>query len=471
MATMLAAGVSLAPEHARAESLDQALSGLLEIHPRMDAAENTRRAAEAGVDVARDAFLPRASVSGQGSYDMIDKSYDGSTDEFNDTGAYQATGTASLNLFSGFRDSARLGEARAGADIAGIDVDDTRRRVIYEGISAYVTLAMQRDMLSLSRGEEVTATEQLSVEQRRLDQGSGVSIDVLVARQRLQQVAARRIDAEAGYNDALIRYTRLFQSAPDIAAMETPAIPADLLPSGPGEAVDLAMRVSPDMRRANRDIDRLGERRRQAESGYYPSVDLFSELSHEEDFDGSEGWRRDGRIGVRANWEIFSGFQTRDSVRAATFERAAGMDNARYVADQVEQEAELAWNDWVHAGEREEVAREALDFANELAEQREALAAGGKETRRGVLEAETRIFGAKADLITAQYSRILAAYRLAYSVGRLDAGAESRADAAPDVTEPDAETLNQDGAITDETAADAPTAEGPRVTQAEAVPD
>lgn len=423
-ALLAALFIGFIPISANAQSNDisSAISNLIEINPQLSASSNNINAANSRIDGARGAFLPEVSLSGRTGYSDIYENFEGtgSAAEDIDGNSTMLTATARLNLFSGFSDTANLENSRLTGEIAQTDSADMRQRVIFEGISTYTQLTMARDLLALSRAEQRNARAEISTEQDRVSHGGGIAMDVLVAEQRLQQIEANLLDVESIYNEALINYSNLFQTAPMIDTMETPIIPVAYLPSSIEELRSLALNNHPETQRANLETERQATQIDAASAGYYPSLDLVGETIYENDFDGSTGKRRDATISLRANWEIFSGFQTQNAVRAAAFEHAASLDNARYAAQYVTREADLSWNRWEMSNQRTELAAENLRFAEELLSQRQELLEGGRETRRGILDAETRIFAANIDLIQAQYDMILAAYQIIYSTGKLD---------------------------------------------------
>lgn len=69
-------------------------------------------------------------------------------------------------------------------------------------------------MVELSRETEATIQRQLKLEDERVQRGSGVAVDVLQAKSRLQISKERRVNFEGALADAVSRYMQTYGQLP-----------------------------------------------------------------------------------------------------------------------------------------------------------------------------------------------------------------------------------------------------------------
>ena len=142
--------------------------------------------------------------------------------------------------------------------------------------------------------------------------------------QKLADAAIAGIE-EAGGN------AQVFGTQPEVASMMTPEAPLGLLPSTKEEAEKIVISESPIVANSSRAIDLSRERKRSAQSPYYPEVDLIGQYNYEQDNKGTIGSRRDYVVKVEARWNLFTGFSTRADVADATFRNMAAVDNHSFI--------------------------------------------------------------------------------------------------------------------------------------------
>ena len=407
-----------------ANPIEIELTGLINDHPQIRAAEKSLQSSRQGVKSALSDFYPTLNLSSDIGVEKVDSP---STRTANETGEgpYGRTrNTASLtvakNLFSGYATASAVRTARLNRELAQISFEGTRQNTIFEGIQVYIDVLRQGRLIELARENEVTIQRQLNLEDERIQRGSGVAVDVLQAKSRLQIAKERRVNFEGALEDAISRYTQVYGHPPDVEAMLDPEPPINLVPSQLSKSIDIAVIENPAVGNSGTTVEVARERRRTVRSELFPSVDLEGTYNYEKHNNTTIGTRRDYSLVLSSSWELFSGFSTRASMAQAAYDYHASKDQHEFTVRKVIEQSKLAWQSLLTARERLELLENAVNIASEVFVSRKKLREAGKETVINVLDAENEVNNAQINYTSAFYDERLAVYQLLLAMGRLD---------------------------------------------------
>ena len=180
-------------------TLEQALSIAEENNPIVIGANFNERAALANVDAVRAELLPEISVRGDVSYDRDISTF---TDERTSA---SVLAEVRVPLYQSGAISSQVREARYAAAEARIGVEDARRQVVQNTISAWEALVTARAEIDARLAEVSSASIALDGVQQEALVGSRTTLDVLDAEQelldaRVELVTAQRNEVVAGYS-------------------------------------------------------------------------------------------------------------------------------------------------------------------------------------------------------------------------------------------------------------------------------
>jgi adhesin transport system outer membrane protein len=405
--------------------LNTELGGLLADHPQIQSASKTAESTGKEIDKALAGFYPTVAANADAGGEVIDNPTERAK-QF-DSKAWQRTRnvlglTVTQNLFNGFATTSAVKTARLNRAIADITLEGTRQNTLFEGISVYVDVLRQRRLVDLARSNEETIQIQLNLEDERVQRGSGIAVDVLQAKSRLQISKERRVNFEGAVEDAISRYVQVFDHAPDLEAMMDPVPPVEMLPSELETAIDIALKENPAVANSDANIEAARERRRTVKSEYMPTFDLVGRWNYEKHKGATLGTRRDYSLLLEANWNLFTGFSTKASLAQAAFNYGASKDTHLFVTRKVIEQIKLSWQALLTVRQRLELLENAINIASEVFESRQQLREAGKETVINVLDAESEIFNARINFTAQSYNERLAVYQLLLAMGRLNAG-------------------------------------------------
>lgn len=421
---LLLAGTALfaSVQAASAASLENEISGLLESHPMIQAADKSVKSAEEGIGTARSGYLP--TVKANSDYGP---NFSSSTDRENSPGKHfmrngeDAGLTITQHLYDGDATNAAVDTAISGHEVSQAQLRMTRQNTIMEGVTAYLDVNRQSSLVKLARENEKRVQTQLNLEDERVQRGSGMAVDVLSAKQRLQVAKERRIAFEGALQQALDRYLQVFGHAPNLSDFsQTPLPPVDLIPASLDESVKVALDENPTVDTAKKTIEVSQNRVRSAESGYYPTLDLVGKAGYASFANATAGMSRDWSVLLQLNWELFSGFKTQSMVAQASYDYGASKDTASQAGRKASEAVRLAWTQLATARERLKLLENAVNLAHEVYDARKKMHEAGKETLINVLDAESAITNADITYAMADFDLRTAAYQLVHDLGRLE---------------------------------------------------
>jgi adhesin transport system outer membrane protein len=418
------AGIAFAatamPGPVSAEPLRDELILLLAEHPDIRRARNDAAAAKSRIGEARAANLPRFELSADTGAERTDDP----TRRAGNLGAFsirrdKVTLTVTQNLFNGFRDQAGINAAKIGRLEQNKGLENTRQELLFQGISQYLEALRNVRLIKVAQETEKTIRTQLSLEDERVRRGSGIAVDVLQAKSRLQVAKEQRVAFEGRLQEALARYKQLFGHMPDVATLEEGRPSKDLIPDSLATAIRTALQYHPALRQTQYQADIAREQKRIAKADYLPTLDLVGSLDYEKNVATTRGIQREQALLLRARWEFFSGFRTRSRVESAARTLASRKDTLNFAARRVEEDVRIAWDRLLTERRRVDLLENAVNLALEVFNAKRRLREAGKSTALNVLDAEREVSDARIKLITADFDARIAAYLLTRRTGML----------------------------------------------------
>ncbi|WP_283091891.1 TolC family protein [Magnetospirillum sulfuroxidans] len=394
---------------------------LLDSHPMIKAKNNVVAGSAEAIAAARAGYLPTVKLTGDAGPEYVNSPTRRNTEGEAFFKGRETVGlVVTQRLFDGYATDSAVESAKLAEAYYTSDLRSTRQSTLLSGIRAYLNVLRFNRLIQLARENERKVQDQMHLEDERVIKGSGVAGDVLAAKQRLQMAKEARVDFEGQYSIWTATYQQLYGHAPTVGGFSDPPLPASLLPGELTEAVIQAERNNPMVEMSGKGVALADERRRGAEAGYYPNVDLIGRANYENDKNATLGVRRDWSLLLTATWEIFSGFKTQAQVAQAGYQQAAARDGRDYAGRAASEMARIAWHTLSSARQRTILLENAAIMAEEVWDNARRRQEGGNATVRDVLDEEMRINDARIKHANAYYDMILAGYMLLSAMGELE---------------------------------------------------
>ena len=191
---------------AQAQKIEDELRYLLDTHPQLEAARKRQLASEDRVNEARSSFLPQVDVISDIGREFVDKPNASSTELTRKSARLRLT----QNVFSGNRISGQLNVAKINQTLAENDLTIVTQRLLFRGFEVYLDVLASEELSRLASQNVASIQTQLTLEDERVRRGAGASIDVLFAKSRLQVAKENQAFFRGQFEDALVRYQRVF---------------------------------------------------------------------------------------------------------------------------------------------------------------------------------------------------------------------------------------------------------------------
>ncbi len=439
---------SLIASPAIAETLAEAMAAAATRHPALKAEQARKRAASAGVDVARSGYYPRLNAFGDIGYGTGNRGLsagDNSTTSsgsrsFDDnwSGRWGYGLHAEQSLYDGGRTRSAVAEAHAGEGAATSQVRVAEQSVLLEAAIAFTDLVRDRQIEALRSRSKAMLDEEVTAAQERLKRGAGTATDVAQTRARHAQALADLIVAKAESKVSVSEYERIIGRVP--GKLERPSVPESRLPKNvqtamaDAEAKNPASIVAEFKEQASRHtVDRL------AADGL-PQVKLRGGIEGDRGFSSSSDTvdRDSASIAVRVNVPIFDGGETTARVKQARELNTGIAEDARRIREQVRAGVSSAWARLAAGRERLRYEREAVQASRRALDGvRQEIKLGNRTTLEG-LDAQRDLVASEVRLAASERDLIVASYALLSVTGQLSLDSAPESPRGPNLSSKDA---------------------------------
>ncbi len=402
-------------------NIETALGYLLVEHPSILSAEKTQASSRASIDVANSGYFPTVSIIADSGPQNIDTPTTRDQGSDHSRTKHVTTLTVNQNIFDGNLTTSSVRTAQLNTEVSSINLEQVRQNVLFEGITAYIDVLRQKRLVDLGIENVSNIEQQLNLEDERVRRGSGIAVDVLEAKSRLQIGKERLVSFNGALIDAITRYAQIFGRTANPNLMEDPWPPVSLIPTTLDAAIDIALRENPAIGTSNTNIEIARERRRSLSSELYPNLDIEGSANYEKNNDTTIGYRKDYSVLLRASWDLYSGNSTTASMDQAFYDYRASMDNHIFLERKTAEGVRLAWQNLLTTRSRIELLENAVNIAGEVYGSRVKLREAGKETVINVLDAQNQVTSAQINYTSTAYNERLAAYQMLLAMGRLNA--------------------------------------------------
>ncbi len=410
--TMLFTGaVLLSGGHSQAETLQEAVEGMLTSNPDVLTVKYNRLARDYEVTQARAGYLPRLDFIGGVGVQDIETGRDSSL------GTQEYTLSLRQNVFTGFADKYEIERQESRVNSAAY-----RLHAMADGMALQTT----RVYLEVLRGQELLslAQENQMIHQRISDQISLRSSSGLDSKADMDQINGRLALAESNVVvteinllDAQSNYLAVVGHMPE--NLVTPDTPEQDLPPSLDDALQLAVDMHPTLKSANADLEARKAQDQVADANYMPIIDIEVDQHWRDNFDGYEGSRDELIAALRLRYNLFNGLA--DKARMA--ETSELVYEAREIRNntqrQVVESMRLSWMAHQSMLKRQTYLDVHVTAGFDTAKAYNQQFSIGKRTLLDVLNSEAELIDAKKDVVENNYDGHIAQYRILNSMGEV----------------------------------------------------
>jgi outer membrane protein len=407
------------------QTLRDALVRTYNSNPTLAGQRAQLRATDEGVAIARAGGRPQVSVNGGVNQDLVSRNIVGGNGRTLSVG-----GEISLPLYSGGRVRNSVRAANSRVDAGRADLRATEGDVFTEAVGAYMDVIRDRSIVQLNENNVHVLETNLEATRDRFEVGDLTRTDVAQSEARLALARTQLLAVRSQLEASEQNYQRVIGEAPgDI--QPPPPLPA--LPTGAGQATDVALENNSDLASIVAQARAAGYDVAVARGARLPTLSAVNQTQYVNALgtaDRSAGVP-DGTlpnstttsgIGIQFTLPLYQGGAASARVRQAEASESQFLEQSVAVERGVVANSRSAFAAW-------QAAQNAID-SNEVAVAANQLALEGTRAEQtvgtrnvlDVLNAEQELLNSQVALVTARHDAYVAGFQLLNVMGKAEAG-------------------------------------------------
>ena len=400
---------------ASAESLKAALTAAYATNPNITSALLSVNSAAENVALSKSGKLPTIGASASATESAGAAIGGGGIATSSN---YQIGLSYSQTIFDNLKTDAEVEQSRALSEVATYALRSEEQTVLLSVVNAYMNVILNTQLVKLRQDTMNFYQTQVKASQDRLKIGEGTKIDVSQAQASLASAVASYKAAIAGVQSSQASYVRWVGHRPSNLSGNYNF--GSLIPSSVDRAIALADDLHPAILAARAGIRAAQAGSDAANAAFGPTVSVIGSVCGLL-CSSTNATTVAGSVKLSLNVPIYAGGALGAGSRKANIAQIKSSVDAQSARDQVNEAVVTSWTALQNAIAQIDSAKSALD-ANQLAldgviQERDV----GQQTTLDVLNAEATLTTAKEALITATSTRVVAAFSLIASTGRLSA--------------------------------------------------
>lgn len=416
-------GVALSVSGVAAQPLDAALAAAYVNNPTLNAQRAGLRATDENVPKALSGYRPVVTGGVTAGFNATQmRSASGSQGPINLYGNSWPTAfslTVAQSLFDGFRTANSTEAAESLVRGSRETLRNVEQTVLLQSVTAYMNVIQAIALLDL-QNENLRALEQeLRATRDRFNVGEVTRTDVAQAEARVADAQYGVSQAIANLSSARAAYRQVIGVEP--GKLSFPSSIERMIPSKVDSVISKGLADHPAIKASQFAVDTAMFQVKVAEGALMPNLNVQGQIAQSNA--PSLSTTRSGNAAVTLNLSvpIYQGGQEYASIRQSKEQLTQARIEVDVNRDTVRSQAVQYWGS-LEASKAQIEAAQAAVAANTLALQgvREEWRVG-QRTTTDVLNAQRDLTNSRSSLVVAQRDRVVAAYSLVATVGRLDA--------------------------------------------------
>jgi outer membrane protein TolC len=306
-----------------------------------------------------------------------------------------------------------------GVDVASLRRDSVRRESAFQVTEAYFRVLQAQRLVEVSNTSIAQVTAQVQRARAFEKQGVVGRNDVLRAELGLAAAQQRLIQMQGNLTLARGRLAMLlgFEAATPLEPVE-PSDTALTLPADSAESVtQLALAERAELREVSARVGQARAGHRAMWSSMLPQVSAVA--SYQRSIGSTLAQGEDAYLGLVATWDVWEWGASYSGVREASVRVRQAETGEKKLRDAITLDAQAAFVTFVTAKEALTVAEKAVTQAEENFRLQTARYEAAAATTFDVLDAESLLTQARAQLSTARYDSLIARAGISRAIGRI----------------------------------------------------
>ncbi len=417
---------------AQAVTLDEVLQDVVATNPRVLEKQKEYNIAIAEQNDMKSQYLPRVLFTGNVGYRSYrdgevrdgENVYDEETGKditgytAKNDGFYDARVTLSQLLFD-FGKTSALVEARRNYMLAAFySYLGEAGQVGYETITAYLDVLKFNELRQLAMDNVLTHQNLLESVRKQVESGKKGRADLERINGRMASAQSRLLLRQNDYKKAVYALHKMLGRFTPVQEMVMPELNTGELPGSLKEALALQVKFNPLLREAYYNVAQKQSEHRNKRRDYWGRLSMEGAASVENEFETSDEYETDARIGLRYQLPLFDA-----GIGERVVAAASGIHREQQKRHQVRRtlvnDIQMCWAAHKLLAEQIGILKKNLYFTGKSLETYKQEFVLGKRSLINILDAQNENFYIHEQLVDAIYSREREKYRILLAEGVL----------------------------------------------------
>lgn len=403
-----------------AQDLKTTVQEVLSTNPIIQERLKNYNATKEDITSAQSGYYPKLDLNlGVGIEDTDRSSLpNGATDTSEDFNVYQNSLKYTHNLFNGFSTTYKVQEQEHRTGSAAYSYIEKVNDTSFDMVNQYLQVMKNQELL-LTAKENVRINEEILNKVDKLyEAGLTTLSEVNKIKSSLSLARSNLVVQENSILDVSYNFQRVLGRYVDANNMSKPNMDITL-PSSQEEATQFAMKNNPSLLVSEYNIKLAQATKQEKLSPFYPKIDVEVSQAMNKNLSGIEG--NDDRFRAMAylTYNIFNGFSDSSAIEKSISQVYQEVESKNDLRRQVIEGINLAWVANTKLQEQltylENYKKYSLKTLTLYSKEYDL----GRRSLLDLLSAQNDFIGAKAQIVSTEYSMLFAKYRILDAMGTL----------------------------------------------------
>lgn len=406
---------------ARAETLREAVEGILQKHDRIMAAKADVNASDERVtERFKSSFLPTLSVTSHYGHERRMQKAPGTN---TDLESREVDVKLTQLLWDFGKANATVEVARWQKEQMQAAMVTAQQALMLDATTAFYNLQRANKVLKLARQSVDNIKRQGEVEDVRVALGRGYSTDVLQVKTQLVGAKAREVQSMGTVAQAQEHVRTVFLREADDVLKLTPPNEAflDELPKTVDEAVAQGVKSNPQLQQL-RLVSRMMKSQKTSveRTNFFPTIQGVVERKFKDKVAGVDEFEDETFGKVELTYPLNLGLSGLNGISAAGQDLEAAQRRYEDTRRMIEEQARVAWHNLNTARANAELLHSQANIAAKFLQLAKEERKMDKRTLLDILNGETALINAQSDAVSADTDVIVAGFTLLQTMGTLE---------------------------------------------------
>ena len=397
------------------------------------------RATQQDLNIAESEYYPTVDLRTSFGYNRAGELKSGpvgNNDDYNhnvkhsDYRNYESSLTITQNLFNGFGTTHKVDFEKSRILAAAYKYLEKSNDIAFQMANIYIKVLRTSELVETAK-ENVQINKSIYTKVQALyDAGLTTDSEVKKIQATLSLAKSNLSVQKNNARDAEYEYRRILGRMPDITQMSTPELDIKM-PESIERAALYAIDNNPSLLVSRYNIKGAESLYKQRKKDYYPKVDLeVSQTFNDHDELGNGFDQPDDRFKARVvlTYNIFRGGADAANIQKHVSLVAQEIEVQRDLKRQVVEGLDLSWNAYHMLGDQLKDLKDYSRYSEKTLELYKEEYDLGRRSLLDLLSAQNDVINSRSQIITAQYDKLFAQYRVLDAMGLLVVAVNGTAD-------------------------------------------